>query len=401
MSRSSQSSRPEEQAYNDWVRRDAFELVSRAVAETQSERLEAWQYQFVQQQLRFRGRMRRRFPVEQSWLWTDRSLSQASDWWSARYKASYFPDGATVLDACCGAGADSVALGHRGPVIAMDACRETLSIAQANLLGHLGDVVQAEALYGSFPSDTPESTEWMHADPDRRPPDKSAADRRTLNGDQFQPSLGSLLQFAEQLQGAVIKIAPSTVFSNETQDAVEQLAQRVWLGTYGECRQQLLLCGKIRREETASKRRVVLVHPQPAEFTGEVEMASTWTDRPGRYLYDLNPTLFASELQACWANQNGLSPLGSELGYYTADKLLGSPFAQAFEFVEIIAWDDRKVRKWLRTNKASIVDVKTRGVRLDAGHFQRRYSKPEGEMPFTILVTQLGQRVRAIMCRRI
>lgn len=401
MSRSSQPSRPEEQEYDDWLRCEAFDIVARAANESPLAALAGWQKQFVEQQLRFRGRMRRRFPVEQSWLWTDRSLSQASDWWSALYKASLFPEGVAVLDACCGAGADSVAIGRRGPVIAMDTCRETLSIAQANLLGHLESESQAEILLGTFPDDTPEATQWMHADPDRRPPDKSAADRRTLIGDQFQPSLGSLLQFAENLQGAVIKIAPSTVFSDETQDAVDQLAQRVWLGTYGECRQQLLLCGELRHAEMATSRRVVLVHPETAEFTGEVEMASTWADQPARYIYNLNPTLFASELQSCWANQNGLSPLGGELGYYTSEELVQSPFAQAFECVETIAWDDRKVRKWLRTNNAGIVDVKTRGVRLDAGHFQRRYSNPDGEVPFSILVSQLGQRVKAVVCRRI
>lgn len=401
MSRSSQSSRPDEQAYDDWLRCEAFQIVARAASESPPGPLAAWQKKFVEQQLRFRGRMRRRFPVEQSWLWTDRSLSQASDWWSALYKASLFPGGVSVLDACCGAGADSVAIGRRGPVIAMDACCETLAIAEANLLGHLESDAQAEVLLGDFPNDTPESTQWMHADPDRRPPDKSAADRRTLIGDQFQPSLGSLLQFAENLQGAVIKIAPSTVFSDETQDAVDGQSQRVWLGTFGECRQQLLLCGKLRRENVGTQRRVVLVHPEPAEFTGDIEMASTWADQPSRYIYDLNPTLFASELQVCWANQNGLAPLGGELGYYTSEQLVRSPFAQVFQWVETIAWDDRKVRKWLRANKAGIVDVKTRGVRLDAGHFQRRYSNSEGDAPFSILVSQLGQRVKAVVCKRI
>ncbi len=400
MARSNQETRPDPSAFASWLHSGAYHTLASAVASGATDELFPWQQQFIDQQIRFRSRMRRRFPIEQSWLWTDRSLSQASDWWSASYKASLFPADVTVLDACCGAGVDTVALAARGGVIAMDNCDETLAIAHANAVGHHGADCPVEALYGTFPDELPAGTQWMHADPDRRPPDKSDNERKTLRADLFMPSLECLLEHASEMKGAVIKIAPSTVFSEECSDAVEETTQRVWLGVFGECRQQLLLSGDL-QNDPSQKRRVVLCHPHFDEFSGKVAPPSTWTDSPKQYVYDLHPVLFASDLHTDWANQNGLTPVGGELGYFTADALVESPFVQAFKVVDTLAWDDRKMRKWLRQNDAGIVDVKNRGLRLDAGHFQRRYSNPNGKQPFSLLVTQLGQRVRAIVCRRV
>ncbi|GAB5407015.1 MAG: hypothetical protein Aurels2KO_52460 [Aureliella sp.] len=400
MPRSNQAMRPEPSVFDAWLQQEAFHSLASATAGKPHGELLAWQKQYIDEQLRFRSRMRRRFPIEQSWLWTDRSLSQASDWWSASYKASLFPAGVCVLDACCGAGVDSVALAQRGHVVAMDNAAETLAIARANVTGHVGQDCQFEALCGSFPEDIPADVRWMHADPDRRPPDKSASERKTLRADMFMPSLESLLEYADTIEGAAIKIAPSTVFSEECLEKVEESTQRVWLGVFGECRQQLLLSGALRSKETP-QRKVVLCHPARAEFAGNVEELASWSEAPASFVYDLHPALFASQLHNAWANQHALTTLGSDLGYFTSDTLVESPFAQSFQVVDTLAWDDRKVRKWLRQNDAGIVDIKNRGLRLDAGHFQRRYSNPDGKQPFSLLVTQLGQRVRAIVCRRI
>ena len=59
-------------------------------------------------------------------------------------------------------------------------------------------------------------------------------------------------------------------------------------------------------------------------------------------------TLHAAQLQTTWAKQQDLLPLGNPQGFYTGDRQLHSPFAQTFEVVEVVGWDDRKVRQRLR-----------------------------------------------------
>ncbi len=79
-----------------------------------------WQASLLRMQRELQQRSSNRFPDPHQWLWTQRSLAQSSDWWSAIYKASLFPPDVTVVDGCCGAGVDLVALSARGPAIGID-----------------------------------------------------------------------------------------------------------------------------------------------------------------------------------------------------------------------------------------------------------------------------------------
>jgi hypothetical protein len=164
-----------------------------------------------------------------------------------------------------------------------------------------------------------------------------------------------------------------------------------------------------------------------AKFSADVERDSyvECEMQPGTYIADLHAVLHAAELQLAWASAHGLRPLGGIHGYFTGDSLqTSSPgglpqgagentaqpsharhheqpaWADYFLVKELLPWDDRQVRKWLRGQDGGIVEVKNRLVRLDANAFQRRYSG-KGSRPFTLLVTQLGSRVRAIVAERI
>ncbi len=94
-----------------------------------SVRLAAWQARLAE-------RAQRKFSSPTDWLWTSKLLEQASDEYVARMTASAYPDQVCVLDLCCGAGSDSVALARRGPVIAVDQCPVACELAYANLRRH-------------------------------------------------------------------------------------------------------------------------------------------------------------------------------------------------------------------------------------------------------------------------
>ncbi len=385
-----------------------------------AERLTAWQQSLLQQQVELRWRSRTRFPRPDNWLWTERSLAQASDYWTARYKASLFPINHTVVDACCGAGADLVALAGRGEVIGIDSDRRMAELSQDNARAHGYRVVVAtEEIDGVWPV----RGQWLSIDPDRRP-----SGRRTTEADEFSPTLETVLMIVRSTRGAIIKLAPSTRIDNEQLKRMEDIGQRVWLGNQGECRQQLLLTGQLAE---ASMRKAVLCEPEaPGDFhgkngatkgnttaerpaherfglvyLGDPATSIDFCDSPGRFVFDLHNVLHASDLQTSWAELNNLRCLGSAHGYFTADSPLASPWARAFEVLEVLPWDDRQLRKWLRKRGAGKVEVKTRGmldrtIHIDANACQKRYSAVEGE-PMTLLVTRLANRVRCIVARRL
>ncbi len=361
--------------------------------------LKNWQTVILEQQLTLRWRSRKRFPDPELWLWTDRSLSQASDYWSAKYKAGLFPVGARVLDACCGAGSDLVALAARGEVYGLDLNSSLAILAKDNCREH-GYSVEVTAC--SLPEAwTDVASDWISIDPDRRP-----GGAKTTRSDLFSPTLEEVLGMAECCQGGIVKLAPSTQIDAELSSRVDGSAERLWVGSQGECRQQLLLLGNLRQ---GLRRRAVLCQPtldvetsqelSVQEFTGDPDSHVQPTNRCSTFLFDLHNTLHAANLQAAWATTHGLRCLTDQHGYFTGDQLLHSPWLQAFEVLEVLPWDDRRVRKWLHGYQAGSVEVKCRSVKIDANAYQKQYSRPAGK-PVTLLVTRLGDRVRAIATQR-
>ncbi|MBX3420383.1 MAG: hypothetical protein KF752_02390 [Pirellulaceae bacterium] len=410
-------------------------------------RLSTAQRAVLTRQAELRWRSRHRFPHPDKWLWTDRSLAQASDWWSALCKADLFPPEEMILDGCCGAGADAMALASRGPVMAVDS-DVFLAALTANNAGAQGRTVTAIAERLSVES--LRGAQWLHVDPDRRP-----TGNKTLRADMFSPSLVDLLPLIQQTQGSLVKIAPATQLTGQLEEVVDNSSTRVWVGNHRECRQQWLLFGKLRErarlaewtnakpieagEERAShalasgaaeanvtqqlstastnhlvespdqRRAAAIVVPASADresyvtvvFWGREDTARVpVTEQIGAMVYDLHPSLHAAGLQAAWAAQHGLTAITSEQGYYTGDMRFSTPWAQGFEVLDTIAWDQRKLRSWLREHHIGPVEVKSRLLKLDASREQQKLQQPAGQS-VTLLVTRLGSRTRAIIGRRL
>lgn len=407
----------------EWLIEQGREKLSQPNSDVQhwrAQRLEAWQVELLRQQQTLRRRSRSRFPQPERWLWTDVSLSQASDHWSATYKAGLFPAGELVVDACCGAGSDLVAIAARGDVLGVDAEAGLAALAQDNARAH---GYQAEVRAEYLPAALPSAARWLSIDPDRRP-----AGQRTIDASAFSPSLDQVLDMAHKCAGAVIKLAPSTRVDADLETRIDENCERVWLGNQGECRQLLLLTGELRQRPllidrigSDSLRSAVLCEPPHqcnADSATAVYQPTIEIYRPaaaplrqvapamlGSFAFDLHPTLHAADLQIGWGIEHGLAPIGSSHGYFTGDSPVSSSWLQTFEVLDVLPWDDRKIRKWLRSVGAGLVEVKSRGLyplrmQFDANAYQRRYSVAGG-MPVTLLVTRIGERLRGIAARRI
>ncbi len=366
-----------------------------------------WQSDLLREQVELRRRSAIRFPDPDRWCWTQRSLAQASDWWCARFKASRFPRDVAVFDGCCGAGVDLVALAERGPAVGIDRDPVLVAIANANLALH--GVNGSSARIGELPSDLlgdpPSDLHaaerlWLHLDPDRRAAD--SLDRRLRKAENYSPTLDESLQMARACQAAMVKLAPSSIMEPEVEKAfrTEVGLTRCWLGNLGECRQQLLLTGKL--ADAASEHAVVLCEPhaEPLMMQGSRAETIAGREKPLRYIYDCHAALHASQLQLTWAATAEAEPLGTSQGYFTSDAQTHSPWAQAFEVIDVLPWDQRRVKRWLREHRIGEVEVKKRLLQLDANEHQRQL-RGAGEAKITLMITKLGQRVRAIVARRI
>ncbi|MDX1925484.1 MAG: hypothetical protein SFV81_03135 [Pirellulaceae bacterium] len=385
--------------------------------EQAGQRLSTSQSNLLREQADLRRRASIRFPDPQKWLWTTRSLAQASDWWCASFKASLYPAEVHVTDGCCGAGVDLVALAKRGPATGIDRDPALVALANANLAAH---DLPLSAIAGDLPQDLSNcfnrDAGWLHLDPDRRA--TNSMDRRLRKSEDFSPSLSESLDMMRNASGAILKLAPATVIEPQIETSLQNELglTRCWLGNLGECRQQLLVTGELVRGDSAiggpsvnsqvNFRAAVLCEPQANANSNNAEVicgpfqeTCAGVYEPGRYIYDCHPVLHAAQLQMTWADANGAQPLGTSQGYFTSDLAVESAWAQRFEVVEVLPWDQRRVRRWLRENQIGEVEVKKRLLQLDANEHQRAL-RGAGEAKITLLITRLGERVRAIVARR-
>jgi hypothetical protein len=357
-------------------------------------RLDAVQQALLEEQLRFRWRSRDRFPDPARWLWTDRSLQQASDWISASFKAGLIAAELPVVDACCGAGVDLVALAAQHRVVGIDRDRRMTQLARANLRAH---DQRGDLCIGQLPDCMGDLAQAaLHIDPDRRAgPQRSS---RTTQGEAFSPSLAECMRLGERARAAIIKLAPATEVSESELDGQWS---RCWLGTPRECPQQLLFRGEVNLPIPAGRVAAVLCQRDgPADvYMGQASAHADIVSDPEEFVYEPHPALFAAGLAAAWSAANDLMAVTHPSGYFTGPRIIAAPWAQAFRVLEVIAWDDRRVRKWLRAYQAGTLEVKSRLVNVDASQLQRKYSQPDGR-PVTCLLTRSGKGIRAIMAER-
>ena len=396
----------------NWLIREGRSILNSSDNRT-SLRLAAWQINLLREQTELRRRASIRFPDSQSWLWTLRSLAQASDWWCARFKASLFPSQVHVFDGCCGAGVDLVAQAMRGTATGIDRDPSLVAIANSNLATH---GLPESAVEGELPQDfsnqAADDSRWLHLDPDRRAAD--SIDRRLRKSEDFSPSLTESLEMLRRASGAILKLAPASIIEPQVESAFQNefgLA-RCWLGNLGECRQQLLVTGALVKGESAKSvaspiwqpdfRSAVLCEPNaaPVVISGTLQETCTGELTPRRFIYDCHSVLHASQLQIAWAESVGAEPLGTSQGYFTSDTALNSAWAQCFEVVDVLPWDQRRVKRWLREHRIGEVEVKKRLLQLDANEYQRQL-RSAGEAKITLLITRLGERVRAVVARRV
>lgn len=349
-----------------------------------------------------------RFPDPSLWLWTRRSLAQASDWWCATFKAQLFPPRICVVDGCCGAGADLVALRHRGEAIGIDRDHELIALANSNLQSH---GLPASAQTGELPQQLPAGTEWLHLDPDRRA--SGEQDEKRSRADQFSPDLQTCLSLTKPLRGGMIKLSPSTHLDAElsTQFETSGRFRRIWLGNGGQSKQQLLLTGELADAPALTgtlgaqwgcARVAVLCDPgcAPNLLLGDGKVVDSVAQQPQRYLYDCHPVLHSSGLQSQWAASIPALSLGHSQGYFTSDNCVQSPWAQVFEIQEVLPWDQRRVKRWLRENSIGQVEIKKRLIDLDANQTQKQL-RGAGSGQVTLLITRWDGRVRAIAGKRV
>ncbi len=338
-----------------------------------------------QRDLRARGSLK--FPRAASMFFTRRSLEQASDFRIANYKARRFPVQSLVIDACCGLGGDLLSLGTRGPVLGIDRDPLLCYLATANLAvagAHEGHVWCEDLATSDLPRDA-----TMHVDPDRRP-----QERRTVQLAAHEPNDALLSQWIASQPGVALKLSPAA----SPEEALLRDADLEWIGHSGQCQQLVAWFGTLARQQ--GMRTATLLRDEASDsWTGDSQCPLVPTDVPEPFLYEPHPTVLAAGLAGAWAASHDLRSLTPGGGYLTGGRVDAGPWAQTLEVLDWMPFRQEKIRSWLRERRVGPVEVKKRNVELDPAKLQREWTA-QGDERAVVVVTRLGARVIALLCRR-
>jgi hypothetical protein len=351
--------------------------------------LTAEQAHLVIEQVEMRRRAKEKFAAADRMFFTPKSLMQASDEVIAAYKAARVPAGARFADLCCGIGGDLLALAGQGSAVGVDRDEVLVHFAQVNcaVTSRAGGSAQV-ADAASVPV---QDFDAWHIDPDRRPSGK-----RTTRVDLYGPSLEVVESLLAKNPNAAIKLAPAA----EVPSNWNETAEREWLESRGECRQQVAWFGSLAKSLGMKVATIVDAAGGPRTVQGRGEGPVPVAEKLGRFVYEPAAAVLAAKLTHVLCVQQNLAAVSSQAMYLTGDTLIHNAALAGFEVLEVLPLDERQLKARLRERGIGRLEVKKRGCDVEPDKLRKKMVVA-GEESATILVCPIGGRTQAIVARRV
>jgi hypothetical protein len=348
--------------------------------------LPAERARLVVEQVALRRRAVDKFGVRAARMFFTRvHLEQATDLWTARYKAMRLGDAEPVADYCCGIGGDLIAFAEYEQAAGWDVSPNACLLARANA-GSRATVTCADVA-----TLTPAATGVWHLDPDRR-----AVGRRVTDLEEYTPGREIVTAWRRSNPNGCVKVAPAT---DVPQDWAEG-AELEWITRDRECRQQVVWLAP--PVESSGRRRATVVRREgnAVSFVGDPDVSCDAEEKVGRFILDPDPSLLAANLLGAFAADNNLASLGAGSAYLTGDASLDHGLLSRFEVVECLPLRAPEVASCLAARNVGTLEIKKRGVETDPEAFRRKL-KLRGENAATLLLTRIGRREVAIVAERL
>ena len=99
------------------------------------------------------------------------------------------------------------------------------------------------------------------------------------------------------------------------------------------------------------------------------------------------------------APEHELWLLDPHTAYLSSDGPLSSPYATCFEVLEVLDYDVKRLRGWVREHAVGTVEIKKRGLDVDPAAL-RRQLKPKGPNAATVILARTVDGAKALICSR-
>lgn len=321
-------------------------------------------------------------PRAETMFFTADGLEQATRWPVAARRAARLADHAdAVADLGCGLGVDALALQEAGVgVTAVERDEVTAILASANL-GQQVEVADVTDAWPQLAASDP--TLGVFADPARR-----TGAGRSWRIEDLSPPWPFVASLLTGERVACVKLGPG-VPHHVIPDDVEA----EWVSDSGTVVECTLWAGP----GATPGRRTAVVDGLELSVAGQANHDVGPIDD---HLYEPDGAVVRAGLVDDFAATIGAHRIAPGIAYLTAPQAEHTPFATAFRISEVLPFDEKVLRAWVRDRGIGTLEIKKRGVDLDPAVL-RRSLKPKGRNAATLVVTPTPEGARVLVCERV
>ena len=313
-------------------------------------------------------------------VYTLEAVQQATPRQVAEHRAKRFQGRALVADLGCGIGGDAMALD--GQVLGLDVDMERVAMSVHNVAMAGGRLSGVRADLSTLP---PFGADAGFADPARRDP----SGRRVFDVERYRPPLSLLMERWAPLYGAfAMKVHPGVAH-----DQIPEVAEAEFVSLDGDMREACLWIGDFR--STEHTRATVL--PSGQSLAGTPLSVAPTEGAVGAWLFEPDPAVLRAGLVGDLAVMFGLTALDRTIAYLSGPDPIDSPFLEGFEIEDLLPFNGKRIRSYLRQRNVGQVTVKKRGTAVDPDSF-RRGLKLSGTEHRVVVLTRSRGRPVAVIC---
>lgn len=311
---------------------------------------------------------------------------------AARHAERYLKAGIKhVADLGCGLGADSMALASLDiRVTAVEQDETTAACATMNLIPFPNaSVVHADATTLSL-----EGIDGVWLDPARRTTSTSGT-RRIWDPEDFSPPLSFVESLAKSGRSVGVKMGPGI-----PHDSVPAGCEAQWVSVGGDVTEVALWFNAVRRP--GIRRAALLLGAQgAAEITSEEDFDGGPVAPVGPvegYLYEPDGAVIRAGLVADVALELDGHLVDEHIAYICAADLRDTPFARAYRILEVMPYNVKALKSWVKDHGIGVLDIKKRGTSVTPEELRKQLlpggkssGKNAAKKSATLVLTRIGE----------
>ena len=296
-----------------------------------------------------------------------------------------------VADLGCGLGADSMALASLDiRVTAVEQDETTAACATMNLIPFPNaSVVHADATTLSL-----EGIDGVWLDPARRTTSTSGT-RRIWDPEDFSPPLSFVESLAKSGRSVGVKMGPGI-----PHDSVPAGCEAQWVSVGGDVTEVALWFNAVRRPGV--RRAALLLGAQgAAEITSQEDFDGGPVAPVGPvegYLYEPDGAVIRAGLVADVALELDGHLVDEHIAYICAASLRDTPFARAYRILEVMPYNVKALKSWVKDNGIGVLDIKKRGTSVTPEELRKQLlpggkssGKNAAKKSATLVLTRIGE----------